>query len=168
MNLRVVEKEDLPLVSGWMVNPDFLGEHVALRQKSRMDWQKRYDSIQPEEKWFLIEKKDRTKVGFIQHYPVYGFQELGYVMVRGERGKGHCTEAVGIMVDCLFLSKNIVRIQATTNAENIASQKVLEKVGFRKEGTIRKEEFIRGEWRDTYLYSILREEWKEPKILTRA
>jgi ribosomal-protein-alanine N-acetyltransferase len=50
----------------------------------------------------------------------------------------------------------------------VASQKVLEKNGFKKEGTIRKEEFVRGEWRDKYLYSILREEWKEPRILTKT
>jgi RimJ/RimL family protein N-acetyltransferase len=47
------------------------------------------------------------------------------------------------------------------------SQKVLEKIGFKKEGIIRKYVFVSGEWRDALLYSILREEWKEPKILTR-
>jgi RimJ/RimL family protein N-acetyltransferase len=51
---------------------------------------------------------------------------------------------------------------------NFASQKVLEKAGFKKEGTIRKSAFIKGEWRDGCLYSILREEWKGPKILTRT
>jgi RimJ/RimL family protein N-acetyltransferase len=43
---------------------------------------------------------------------------------------------------------------------------VLEKAGFTIEGTIRKS--ARGARRDAYLYSILREEWKEPKILTRT
>jgi len=50
----------------------------------------------------------------------------------------------------------------------VASQKILKKAGFKKEGTIRKNDFIRGEWRDRYLFSILREEWKEPKILTKT
>jgi len=36
-----------------------------------------------------------------------------------------------------------------------------------KEGTVRKCFFMRGEWRDSYLYSIHREEWKEPKILAK-
>jgi RimJ/RimL family protein N-acetyltransferase len=40
--------------------------------------------------------------------------------------------------------------------------------GFKTEGTIRKLQFIRGVWTDHYLHSILREEWKEPKILTRT
>ena len=72
------------------------------------------------------------------------------------------------MVDYLFLSKEIVRIQAHTDVRNVASQKVLEKAGFKKEGTVRKFSFIRGEWRDGLLYSLLREEWKEPKILTKT
>lgn len=94
--------------------------------------------------------------------------EIGYFMVPSETGKGYCSEAAKIIVDYLFISKDIVRIQAHTDLRNVASQKVLEKVGFMKEGIIRKSIFIRGEWRDAYLYSILREEWKEPRILTKT
>ena len=69
-------------------------------------------------------------------------------------------------MDFLFLSKQIVRIQADTNIKkSIGSQKVLEKAGFTKEGIIRKMMFNRGDWRDYILFSILREEWKEPQIL---
>lgn len=46
--------------------------------------------------------------------------------------------------------------------------RVLEKAGFTKEGLIRKSVFIRGEWRDGILYSILREDWKEPRILAKT
>lgn len=72
------------------------------------------------------------------------------------------------MVDYLFLSKENMRIQAQTDARNVASQRVLEKAGFKKEGTLRKNFFMRGDWTDTLLYSILREEWKGPKILTKT
>ena len=72
------------------------------------------------------------------------------------------------MVDYLFLSKDLVRIQAIIDVMNKASQRVVEKAGFQREGTIRKALFNRGEWRDYYLYSILREEWKEPRILTNV
>ncbi len=168
VNLRVVEKEDLPLITEWTADPDFLGEYVALWQRSKMDWEKRYDNIKPEEKWFLIEKKDGSRIGFMQHYPTEGgYQDLGYAIIPSERGKGYCGEAVMLLVDYLFLSKDLVRIQAVTDARNVASQKILERAGFKKEGTMRKEEFIRGEWRDRSLYSILREEWREPKILKK-
>jgi RimJ/RimL family protein N-acetyltransferase len=82
-----------------------------------------------------------------------------------ERGKGYGTEVVQMMVDYLFLHKDIVRIQAETHPGNLGSQRVLEKVGFSKEGIIRCSFFSRGVYRDTAMWSILREEWKEPKIL---
>jgi RimJ/RimL family protein N-acetyltransferase len=116
----------------------------------------------------LIEKKDGTKIGLIVLELEGEVQEIGYGMIPNERGKGYCTEAVKIAVDYLFLSKPIVRIQAHTNVRNVASQRVLEKAGFEKEGIVRKRIFVRGEWKDEFLYSILREEWKEPRILTRT
>ena len=167
VNLRVIEKEDLPLVTEWLNDPEYSGVYNPLIQLSKSELEKEHDRIIPEKKWFIIEKKDGSKIGTIGHFPAGKLLEIGYSIIPRERGKRYCTEAVKIMVDYLFLSKNIVRVQAYTDVRNIASQKVLEKVGFRKEGTVRKFSFIRGEWRDVDIYSILREEWKGPKILTK-
>ena len=168
VNLRVVEKEDLPLLTEWANNPEFGGEYEPLSQESKTELEKQYDKLTPKEKWFIIKKKDGSKIGFVTHFPIGNLLTIGYTLIPDERNKGYCTEAVKIMVDYLFLSKDIVRIQAETNPRNLASQKVLEKVGFKKEGLVRKSIFIRGKWRDGLLYSILREEWKEPKILTKT
>jgi len=94
--------------------------------------------------------------------------EIGYALLSSERNKGYGTEAITIIIDYLFLAKPVVRIQATTDVRNKPSQRVLEKNEFKREGTIRKAGFVRGQWRDEFLYSILREEWKEPKILTKT
>jgi len=91
-----------------------------------------------------------------------------FAFVPSERGKGYGTEAVQLMVDNLFIYRNIVRIQATADVGNKAAQRVLEKAGFRTEGTIRKLSLVRGKWRDRTLYDILLEEWKEPKILAKT
>jgi RimJ/RimL family protein N-acetyltransferase len=171
INLRVMEKEDLPLFAEWLNKPEFFGEYNPLRQTSRTETEKMLENPL-ELKPFIIEKKDGSKIGFIAHFYVLHVAgkllEIGYSLVPSERGKGYCTEAVRIMVDYLFLSRDTMRIQACTDTRNLASQKVLEKTGFKKEGTMRKYFFIRGETRDAYLYSILREEWKEPKILTKT
>ncbi len=166
VHLRVVEKEDLPLIAEWRNNPEFQGECNLFIQESKVDLEKRYDSFHPAQEWFLIEKKDKTKVGLIVLEPREGMQEIGYNIIPSERGKDHCTEAVKIIVDYLFLSQRIVRIQAHTDVRNSASQRVLEKAGFTKEALVRSHIFMRGQWRDEFLYSIIREEWKEPKILT--
>jgi RimJ/RimL family protein N-acetyltransferase len=171
VNLRIMEKDDLPLFVEWVNKPEVFGEYNPLHQMSKTEAEKMFENPH-EEKSFIIEKKDGSKIGFIAHFYVLhvaGRQlEIGYSLVPSERGKGYCTEATQLMVDYLFLSKDTMRIQAQTDPRNVASHKVLEKVGFKKEGTLRKSMFIRGEWRDAYIFSILREEWKVPKILTRT
>ena len=170
MNLRLVEKEDLPLFADWLNNSQIIGEFNPIRQVSKAEIEKGYEKRSFEQTEFIIEKKDGTKIGYIWHFahPMTNVLEIGTFLIPDERGKGYAPEATKIIVDYLFLSKNIVRIQAGTQAENIASQKSLEKCGFTKEGTHRKEMFNRGKWVDICIYSILREEWKEPKILTRT
>ena len=167
-----MEKEDLPLYAEWANNPEFMGEYFSPFQRSRAEMEKMFESSPFEAKAFVIEKKDGAKIGWIIHFnmlaPYGNMQGIGYALVPSERGKSYCTEAAKIMVDYLFLTKGMMRIQATTDARNAASQKVLEKVGFNKEGTLRKSVQSRGEWRNLFLFSILREEWKEPKILTKT
>jgi RimJ/RimL family protein N-acetyltransferase len=167
VNLRVIEKEDLRLVAEWLNNLDYWGEYLPLVQRSRTELEKEYDKQPPEEKWFIVEKKDGSKIGSIGYFSATGnITEIGYSLIPSERGKGYCTEATKILVDYLFLSKDIQRIQTHTDVRNAASKRVLEKTGFMKEGIVRKSLFARGEWRDMILYSILREEWKKPRILT--
>ena len=174
VNLRFMEKEDLSLFVEWWNNPEFFGEYLPFPpQFSKADAEKILESARSDPfgfKVFIIEKKDGRKIGNATYYNSYiggaKLLEIGYMIVQGERGKGYCTEAAQLMVDYLFLSMDVNRIQASTSIKNTGSQRVLEKTGFTKEGTIRKS--ARGERRDVYIYSILREEWKGPKILTKT
>jgi RimJ/RimL family protein N-acetyltransferase len=176
VDLRVIERDDIDFMVDCFNDIDFWGEYEpVVEQKSKTERLKQFDSpsnwaILTERKRFMIQKRDGTRVGFISHWVAQpsGVMEIGYHIILNERGKGYGTEAVQLMVDCLFLSRNIVRIEAGTDVRNRASQKVLEKAGFKIEGTIRKSAFVRGEWTSAYLYSILREEWKEPKTLTKT
>jgi len=167
VNLKVLEKEDLPLLADWSNNPEFFSD-FWFPQMSKTEWEKRYDNLKPDTKWFFIEKKDGTKIGTVFHFLNGNYMEIGYILVPNERRKGYGFEAIKIIVDYLFLSKELVRVQAITGVDNFASCRVLEKAGFKKEGIMRKSGFIRGEWKDGCLYSILRKEWKEPKVLTKT
>jgi ribosomal-protein-alanine N-acetyltransferase len=91
--------------------------------------------------------------------------EVGFWIYPEHQRKGYCTEAVQIILDYLFLNWNIHRIQCLTHPKNIPSQKLLEKIGFVKEGVLRKYFFMNGEWVDLIMYSRLREEWDKPKYL---
>jgi len=170
VNLRAMDKEDLPLYVEWVNKPEFLGEYNSLMQFSKSEAEQKLEN-QYEMKYFVIEKKDGNKIGLIFHFYVLhpaGKQlEIGYALVPSERRKGYGTEAIRTIVDYLFLSKDTPRVQASTDARNLASQKTLEKAGFKKEGVTRKNFFTRGKWTDDCLYAILREEWNEPKVLTK-
>jgi ribosomal-protein-alanine N-acetyltransferase len=174
VNLRVMEKEDVAFSTQW-INEGIYGDYGPVMQLSRAQEERFFENPPPIEvaiqpAGFIIEKKDGTKIGMAGYLTVqpYKVTEIGFWLLPEEKGKGYGTEVVRLLVDYLFLSKEIGRVQATTHIENRASQKVLERVGFRREGTIRKLYFIKGLWADAILYSILREEWKEPKILTRT
>lgn len=170
INLRVVEQDDIPLYHQWINSPEISGIYNSLRQVSKQFLESAINNLGDNLQVFIVEKKDKTRIGAIVHSLVkaipYETSEVGYFLVPSEREKGYCTEALKIMVDFLFLTKIISRIQAVTDIRNMGSQKVLEKTGFTKEGIMRNLIFNRGNWRDCALYSILRDEWMEPKILT--
>lgn len=104
MNLRVWEKEDLALLAEWVNNPEFYGEYDYLDQKTRTEIEKRIENSPPENRKFVIQKKDGTRIGIIemeQHSAYGGFLEIGFTIVPNERGQGYCSEAVKIIVDYL-------------------------------------------------------------------
>ena len=68
VNLRVVEREDLPLLTEWLNDPEFAGEFMWWPQKSRTEQEKAYDNLPPDTKQFFIEEKDGAKIGRIGHF----------------------------------------------------------------------------------------------------
>ncbi len=169
INLRAMEPEDILLISDWLNNLEFQGQFTPLIQRSKEDWKRAFGEISEEHKEYIIEKKDGTEIGIIIYFMVQGgpyhLLEFGYYIIPSESNKGYCTEAAKIFIDFLFLSRAIERIQATTDSRNIASQRVLEKAGLKKEGLMRKAVFMKGNYVDIALFSITRENWKEKKIL---
>ena len=167
VDLRALEKEDIEFFADCFNNIDFWGDNPFWQQVSKSEWLRHFDNppdraVLAEWKRFVIQKKDGTKVGLSWHMlnQPYEAMEISYFLIPSERGKGYGSEAAQLMVDYLFLSRDIVRVQEVTNVRNKASQRVLEKAGFRIEGTMRKFQFVKGVWTDYYLHSVLREEWK--------
>lgn len=74
-------------------------------------------------------------------------------------GQGIGTRAQRQLVDLLFTHTTTNRVEAHTDVENIAEQRALEACGFTKEGVIRGAQWRAGEYRDGFLYSMLRDDW---------
>ena len=82
--------------------------------------------------------------------------ELGYVLGRAYWNKGLMTEAGKPVIDYLF-SEGFERIQALHHVENVASGKVMQKLGMSYEGTLRKfAKNNKGELVDTAIYSVIK------------
>lgn len=79
--------------------------------------------------------------------------------------KGFASSAVKLILDRGFDNYKLHRIWATCLPENPASARVLEKMGFRKEGFLKEYLKIQGVWKDCFLYAILQDEWKGRKRL---
>ena len=86
--------------------------------------------------------------------------ELGYYIAEEYWGKGIMAEAVKQICEYVFGNSDIIRIYAEPFAYNIASCRVLEKVGFQYEGTLRSNAVKNGRVIDMEMYSLLKAEIK--------
>lgn len=86
--------------------------------------------------------------------------EVGYVLARPYWGKGYMMEAAGALVDTAFTKLDLNRLEADIDPRNVASAKLLERLGFKREGLLREREIVCGEVTDTALYGLLKREWK--------
>lgn len=88
--------------------------------------------------------------------------EMGYSVARRHWNQGYMTEAAGAVIDAAFTTHpDLNRVGAMADVDNTASQRVMEKVGMRKEGVLRQNRVERGEVIDEAWYGILRDEWLE-------
>ena len=86
---------------------------------------------------------------------------IGYGVHGAVRGQGLSGEASKAVVDAAFSSyPGLRKIRAHTNAENVASMRVLEKLDFLREGILRSNQYDKGEFIDEAIYGLLRSEWR--------
>ncbi|CAK9318651.1 unnamed protein product [Citrullus colocynthis] len=82
--------------------------------------------------------------------------ELGYVLGSKFWGKGIGTAAVKLVAERIFVEwPELERLEALVDVENLASQRVLEKTGFQREGVLRKYGVLKGKTRDYVMFSFL-------------
>jgi ribosomal-protein-alanine N-acetyltransferase len=86
--------------------------------------------------------------------------EVGWAVHPAEWGRGYAVEAAGKVIDWAFSVLNVHRIVAFCHADNAASVRVMEKLGMHQDGRLRETRWLRGQWWDEYVYSILEREWR--------
>jgi ribosomal-protein-alanine N-acetyltransferase len=86
--------------------------------------------------------------------------DFGYTFNRRYWNNGYATEAARALLNVAFLRLGLHRVWATCDTRNRASYRVMEKLGMRREALFQKDVLQKGEWRDSYFYAILAEEWR--------
>jgi RimJ/RimL family protein N-acetyltransferase len=85
--------------------------------------------------------------------------EIGFTLASQSQGHGYATESLTCLLDYVFRNLGKHRVIAVTDVDNHRAARVLERVGFRREGHFLQNIWFKGKWADEYLYAILREEW---------
>jgi [ribosomal protein S5]-alanine N-acetyltransferase len=98
--------------------------------------------------------------GLTRWNPDYRSASLGYCYHEAAWGHGYATEAAEGLLRWAFDALDLNRVQAETDTRNTASAHVLEKLGFRREGTLREDCIVNGDVSDSWVYGLLRREWR--------
>jgi ribosomal-protein-alanine N-acetyltransferase len=113
-------------------------------------------------RWGLIRKKDNKLIGtcgFNTWIKRSSRGEIGYELGRKYWGNGYTTEALKEVIRFGFEETLLNRVEAFVVPEAFRSIKVLEKLGFKKEGTLREYGFWNNRYWDEHIYSLLRKDW---------
>ena len=85
--------------------------------------------------------------------------EIGYALGRTYWRQGYMREALTVLIDYAFESLELNRLEADIDPRNTASEKLLERLGFLKEGYLRQRWIVNGEVSDSVFYGLLRSDW---------
>lgn len=91
--------------------------------------------------------------------PEFRSASLGYCLTEEAWGQGYATEASRRLLQWAFDTLDLNRVQAEADTRNTASARVLEKLGFVHEGTLREDCIVDGVVSDSWVYGLLRRDW---------
>jgi len=165
IRLRPVEADDIDELWRRHVEIDNRGDYYPRGIASQVTFRKRFQDNglwSREEGTLLIVDPGDAIVGHIEHFRTVSYldeAELSYQLYdRASDGKGYVSDAVQLLVRYLFETRPLSRIRLVIHPDNLASQRVAQKCGFTREGTMRQAWFHRGRHHDVQVWSILRGE----------
>ncbi|NUQ96420.1 MAG: GNAT family N-acetyltransferase [Streptomyces sp.] len=163
--LRPVAEPDLSVMERFLIDPQTVVPFQWWGWSDTGRWRRQWaeNGLLGDDGGHLMVVRGQERLGFVAWRQVRPtrtttYWNMGINLLPEARGQGVGTEAQRQLVHYLFAHTTVVRIEADTEADNIAEQRALEKVGFTREGVLRSIAFRDGQWRDGVRYSILRGE----------
>ena len=167
VRLRPVAPADLESILSWYNDPEIVAPYDRFATDSYDELARSVEAAERDPsslapRFVVATRAPESVVGVVGHYrphPVLEFVDVWYVLGRREaRGQGLGKEAVGLLVEHLFATETVERVGATCDVENVPSVRLLEGLGFRREGTLRSALFHHGRWHDVHVYGVTRAE----------
>ncbi len=121
-----------------------------------------YPANMPVEMVFSIELGDKL-IGEFRFTRMRWFNrksELSIILKKEFQGKGYGTLVMKKMIEFAFNKMNLYRLEAEVVEFNEISIKMIEKLGFKKEGVLRKAKYSNGRYYDILRYGLLKDEWE--------
>jgi RimJ/RimL family protein N-acetyltransferase len=168
LRLTALSKEDLPTITRWQYNNEFLRFFDALPAypKNKAALEQWLEERQKEKDAFLFAVRPRnenTLLGYVELDGILWTHQVGWASIAigdpAHWGQGFGTEAMQLLLAFAFDELNLHRVQLTVFSYNARAIALYEKLGFQREGTFR--EFMQrdGKRHDMHLYGLLRSEW---------
>ena len=131
-----------------------------------MDWIKDIYSRRQGVRWAMAMREDPASLigtaGFNQWHRWNNSAEIGYDLAQRYWGRGLAGEALRPILEFGFSEMALNRIEADVTVGNERSARVLDKLGFRREGLLRQRGMWKGAYHDVWLYSLLRSDpWQD-------
>jgi RimJ/RimL family protein N-acetyltransferase len=112
----------------------------------------------------VIELKSEKKMIGILMFKVDDHEHLlgqiGFSLNKKYQGKGFAQEAVKLLINYIFKEFALNKIVAACDLRNSASYGLMEKIGMKREAHHIEHHNLNGVWCDSYVYAILKREWK--------
>jgi len=167
VQLRAVTEADLDAIEGWRHDADHQSEFGNFMSMQRRNGKLRQDwldgGLLSKDGGMLVVVAAGDPVGDVQWHPVHygpnaGSQALniGIALAPQARGRGFGSAAQALLAEYLFAHTTVNRVEASTDVENLAEQRALEKAGFTREGVLRGAQYRQGEWHDMVSYGMVR------------
>jgi RimJ/RimL family protein N-acetyltransferase len=166
VRLRPLEESDLPTCVVWMADRDVtrwlaaIGEPPTLEEERHWYERRRSD---PDSVMWGIETVDGRLVGNVELRltPAARRAEIGIVVgEKSEWSKGIGTDTVRLVLRYAFQELGLNRVELTTDEDNARAIRCYKKCGFAREGLLRQHRLIDGEFGNTVVMAVLREEWQ--------
>ena len=120
-------------------------------------------------RWGIVKKEDDELIGTCGFYDwntTARRAETGYDLEPAYWGRGVMTEAMRAVLEYGYEKMGLNRIQAIIDSENTRSMRLVQRLGFKKEGVLRQRSYFNGEFRDDVVFSLLRKEWTHMPSIT--